>query len=314
MTNYQFIGVDVSKNKFDIALENRSSVFQMTKDGFKKFLYFLNKHTSNPWVCMEATGHYSELLADFLFENNVRVSVINPLQIKRHAQSKLVRNKNDILDAKIILSYGKQNELRPYSPRSKQQKELRDLTKLLNHLKDQSMQLKNLLDSTQGTVAKKLIKRAIKSAEKNIEMVLQNIESEISKDSDMSRNVELLNSIKGVGDLTAYKILGWIPDISNFENAKQFAAFTGVTPRQNQSGTFNGKTVITRMGNPSIRKALYMAALVAKRYNPHLRPFVDRLKVAGKSPKAIICAIMRKLAHIIFGILKHQKEFNPKLV
>jgi transposase len=314
MTNYQFIGVDVSKDKFDISLDKHSSVFQMNKEGFKKFITFLRKHTLNPWVCMEATGYYSEILADYLYAQKIRVSVINPLQIKRYAQSQLVRNKNDILDAKVIEDYGKLFQPRVYSPRSQQQKEIRDLVKLLDQLKGQSVQLKNQLSSTQGELAKKLIKKSIATLDKNIELVIQNIDSIIKKDPDLLQNINLLNTVKGIGDITSYKILGWIPDLSQFSSAKQFAAFIGVTPKQNQSGRYQGKTVISKTGNPALRKALYMAALVAKRFNEHLQPFVRRLKEANKAPKAIVCAVMRKLAHIIFGILKHQTEFNPKLV
>jgi transposase len=203
---------------------------------------------------------------------------------------------------------------RIYTPRSEQQKEVRDLVKLYESLSNQLGQLKNQFDSTQGTLAKKLLKNSIKSLERNIEKIKSTIDEYVKKNSELSKNVQLLTSIKGLGNLTAYKILGMIPDLALFRNAKQFAAFMGLTPRQYQSGKYQGRTVLSKTGSPAFRKAFYMAALVAKRFNTHLRPFVNRLEAANKSPKAIVCAVMRKLAHIVFGILKSQREFDHKLV
>ena len=128
---------------------------------------------------------------------------------------------------------------------------------------------------------------------------------------DMTGGYEFrLTSIKGVGKLTAYRVLALMPNVSCFQSAKQFAAYIGITPKQHQSGKFIGKTTISRLGDSRLRKALYMAALVAKRHNKGLAAFVLRLQQNGKTPKTIVCAVMRKLAHIIFGVLKSGMPFN----
>ncbi|HHF7368595.1 TPA: transposase, partial [Legionella bozemanae] len=101
MSAYEFVGVDIAKDKFDSALEinkhYKHAVFSNNKQGYKAFLKWLEHYTISPWVCMEATGHYSEGLADFLMEKGIRVSVVNPFQIKSFAKATLTRNKNDTL-------------------------------------------------------------------------------------------------------------------------------------------------------------------------------------------------------------------------
>jgi transposase len=180
-------------------------------------------------------------------------------------------------------------------------------------LKGQLIQFNNQLSSTQGNLAKKSLKKIIKSLEKQIKCIEKQIADLVSKNDELNEKLALVTSIKGIGNITAYKILAQIPDIHIFSKAKQFAAYLGVSPRQHQSGKFQGKTTISRIGDGRLRKALYMAALVAKRHNNALQPFVKRLEIKGKSPKSIICAVMRKLAHIIFGILKSHCPFDANL-
>ena len=314
MTHYQFVGVDVAKDKFDVALEInnkfRQECFSNDKKGYKAFSKWLDQHTTQPWVCMEATGHYSELIADYLVSVNIIVSVVNPLQIKSFARAKLSRNKTDQLDAKVIADYCKMMQPGTFMPRSDTQKELKELSNLLDMLKAQHTQLSNQLGSTQSETAKKAIRKFIASLEKEIKKVEGLIAEIIKRNKDLSQNLELITSIKGVGKLTAYKVLSHVPHMNNFKNGKQFAAFIGISPRQHQSGNFQGKTTISRLGNSVLRKSFYMAAMVAIRHNKNIEPFVARLRQNGKAPKVIICAVMRKLAHIIFGVIKNQRPFE----
>lgn len=318
MTDYQCVGVDVAKDKFDVAyfINNKSleKSFSNDKNGRQGFVKWLEKHTQTPWVCMEATGHYSELIADHLAQQSVRVSIVNPVQIKNYARVKLSRNKNDIVDARIIAEYCDKMQPRDFIARSEAQKELKDLTKLLDMLKAQLVQLQNQLESTQGKIAKQSLKKIIKVLELKIKAVEKQLADLIKKDGQLEHKTNLITSIKGVGKMTAYKILAGIPNIHIFQTAKQFAAHMGVSPKQHQSGKYMGRTTISRIGDSRLRKALYMAALSAKRYNEALQPFVKRLASNGKSPKSIVCAVMRKLAHLIFGILKHNRPFDPQLV
>ena len=317
MAIYQSVGVDVAKDKFDIAYsisnKYRHKCFSNSKTGRQEFLGWLEKNIQSPWVCMEATGHYSELIADLLAKYNIRVSIVNPLQIKSFARVKLSRNKNDIVDAQLISEYCEKMQPRTFTPRSNSQKELKDLIKLMDMLKGQLVQFNNQLSSTQGNLAKKSLQKIIKELEKKIKFIEKQIADLVSKNDKLSEKMSLITSIKGIGNITAYKILAQIPDIHIFSNAKQFAAYLGVSPKQHQSGKFQGKTTISRIGDGRLRKAIYMAALVAKRYNNALQPFVKRLELKGKPPKSVICAVMRKLTHLIFGILKNNRPFDAKL-
>jgi len=314
MSQNQFVGVDVAKDKFDVALEINNKYhqdcFSNDSKGYRAFSKWLGKYTSQPWICMEATGHYSELIADYLCSQQIKVSIVNPLQIKSFARAKLSRNKTDQLDAQMIAEYCEKMLPRTFEPRSKSHKELKDLSNLLDMLKDQHTQLSNQLHSVQSSSAKKAICKFIRTLENEIEKVDNLMAETIKSNQVLNENIKLITSIKGVGKFTAYKILSNVPDINNFKNAKQFAAFIGISPRQHQSGNYQGKTTISRLGNAALRKTFYMAGLVAKRFNKGLQPFVARLQKKGKAPKSIICAVMRKLAHIVFGVLKSRRPFD----
>lgn len=314
MTEHIFVGVDISKDKFDAAILKEGKyldkVFPNTLAGIKAFYQWINKHTTAAWVCMEATGCYGYKLADYLYQQKVNISVINPLKIKHYARAVFMRNKNDTVDARAIAQFGQ--AIRPYlyTPKSREQKELKDLVNLLHTLKMQLTQFTNQLHSVQGSMAKKAIKTYIKRIKKDIADLEHKMAELVKQDADFSEKLTLVTSIKGVGKLTAYQVLARIQSINQFENAKQFAAFIGVSPRQCQSGKYQGKTRMSCLGDAGLRKVLYMAAIVAKQHNAAIQPFVQRLAAKGKAPKAIIGAVMRKLAHWIFGVLKHNKPFD----
>lgn len=116
-----------------------------------------------------------------------------------------------------------------------------------------------------------------------------------------------------MGKTSAHKILANLPSLDQFGSAKELAAYMGVSPKQCESGKYRGKTRMSKIGSATLRNALYMPALSIKRHNKHLKPFVMRLEKAGLKPKAIVGALMRKLAHIIYGMFKHDQPFNPAL-
>lgn len=320
MSKYDFVGVDVSKGKFDVAIDtdkhSLGASFENNKAGFKRFMTWLSKHCGRVWVCLEATGCYSEKLAIFLVENAIRVSVVNPMQIKNYAKVILSRNKNDQLDAKIIASFAEKfsDRLRCFQPRTGAQKYLRDRVQLIDTLKKQQQQLKNQLDSIESPGVRKEYEQIIRSIEKRLTTLEEKINRRIEEDGELVITKQRLTSIVGIGEKSANRLLAYLPDIDLFKHAKQLAAYAGVSPKQRQSGTVSGKTKISKFGNAALRKALYMPALVAKNSNPHLKDFCRRLEKNGLSPKAIVVAVMRKLLHLIYGMLKHDQDFNPELV
>lgn len=316
MDQYDFVGVDIAKDKFDVVIlgdKKQHKIFANSITGFKSFVIWLKKQTALPWVCMEATGHYSEPLAEYLHQEMIRISMVNPLQIKHYSKALLTRNKNDKLDATIIAQYAQQMKPRAFVPRKEEQKSIREITQLLETLKKQLQALKNQEESTRTAAAQKALKKAILSLEKQIKALEEDLRKMINEDKNLSEAAKLLKSIKGIGEKSAYSILAYLPDLDYFDHAKQLAAYIGLSPRQYESGKMKGKTSLTCFGHARLRKILYMPALSAKRHNKALRPFVLRLEKNGLKPKAIVGAIMRKLAHLIFGILKHRKPFEAAL-
>ncbi len=142
----------------------------------------------------------------------------------------------------------------------------------------------------------------------------RHINDHIDRHPDLKRDAELLHSIPGIGKTTVAKVLAYAGDVRRFTNAKALAAFIGVTPRQRVSGSsVKGRTMMSRTGHADLRRALYMLDLAARRHNPVLKVFGDRLHAAGLAPKAVVGAVMRKLAHLIYGVIKSGHPFDVNL-
>lgn len=311
MESIQYIGVDVAKAKFDIAFQGKHKIFNSDKKGLNAFVKWIKNNTSNPWVCMESTSIYSTNIAEHLINMGIdQVTIANPMQVKHFCKAQLLRNKNDKIDAKAIETFANTMPTRKYRMRSDDKKEINDLAKLISTLKKQVTQLQNQLETTQGKLARKTIKQQIKYLKKQIQQLEKLAKHTIKKNPEMEQNHKLITSIPGAGNLTAIETIACVNNINSFKNAKQFAAFAGLSPQQKQSGNYNGKAAMSKIGNPRLRRVLYMASLSAMRYNSSIKPLVQRLKMQGKPTKLIMGAVMRKLAHLIFAVLKHQKPFQ----
>ena len=137
------------------------------------------------------------------------------------------------------------------------------------------------------------------------------IEDHIDRHPGLKRDAALITSIPGIGPTTVARILGHLGDIRRFKNAKALAAFLGMTPKHHTSGTsVKGRSVICRTGSTSLRAALYMPSMVACRFNPILQQFAERLRTTGLPMKAVICAVMHKLTHLIYGVIRTGKPFD----
>ena len=148
--------------------------------------------------------------------------------------------------------------------------------------------------------------------DEQIKQTKKAIQDHIDRDSELKRMQDLLTTIPGIGKLTASKLLGEIRNIVDFQSARQLAAYAGLTPRNFLSGTsVHKKTRLSKTGNTNLRKALYMPAIVAMKYNPIVRSFCTRLSQNGLLPMEVVGAAMRKLLHLVFGILKTGRPFDP---
>ena len=316
------VGIDVSKKKLDIALlvngKIKAKVVDNSTDGYELLLMWLSKSKVEKdalHVCMEATGIYYEPVALALHDAGVAVSVVNPACIKGFGHSENIRNKNDTADAGLIARYCAAMQPALWSPPPLEQRQLRAWSLRVQALKDIRQQEENRLEAntfTGMTDVAEHVKQHIAWLSAEIEKLEGDIDDHIDRHPGLKRDAELITSIPGIGATTVARILGQLGDIRRFDNAKAFAAFLGVTPKQRSSGTsIKGRTMMSRAGSMSMRAALYMPSLVACRHNPILRRFAQRLSATGMAKKAVIGAVMHKMTHLIYGVLHTGKPFDP---
>lgn len=317
MSEYEFVGVDVSKDKFDVFVQStqRHKCFTNSPAGFKAFLDWLDKMSClSAWVCMEATGNYSLALAEFIHAHNIKVSVVNPKQIKAFSQAKLMRNKTDKLDAKVIAQFCEAITPRVFSPKKPQQKQLAEYAALYYQLKKSIVQLKNGCHSATLKTTEKAFEKAIKPLEQQAEKLMKTMYDLVQQEPETAKLYHSIIEIKGIGAKSAILFLANLPDLSLFETPKQLIAYAGLNPRRRESGKYKGKTKLSKLGDPRLRNALHMAALSVKRSNEHFQTFVRRLEANGKTQMDIVIAITRKLFHIIFGMFKNNEPFIPEKI
>jgi transposase len=196
-------------------------------------------------------------------------------------------------------------------PPSPEIRSLRALVRRADSLIDMLTQEKNRLGTAHESVIP-LIKEHIEYLDREIEKVRCQIADLIDRDPNLKKKKELLASIPGIGKATIATILAELDDLGKFKHVRELVAFIGLAPKETLSGSsIKGKPRLCKTGHARLRKALYMPALVSIQYNPLMIAFYQRLKEKGKNGKVIVCAIMRKLVHIIFGVLKSGKKYDP---
>ena len=312
------LGIDVSKRKLDVALLMNEQVcyqiFDNTPSGYKGLLKWLTQQRAGcVHVCLEATGMYGEPVAEFMHLAGHTVSVVNPARIKAFAESQLVRNKTDRTDARVIAHFCLAQLPTSWSPPDPAMRELRTLVRQLDDLAAIRQQERNRLKSGVSLPsALSTLRRHIAFLDREIKAGELRIKNHVARHPELTRLVALLMSIPGIGHKSACKLIAEIQNMDLFDNPRQLAAYAGVTPRQYVSGSsIHRKARMSKKGNALLRSALFFPAMVAKRCNPVLRPFADRLSHAGKPPLSVTGAVMRKLLHIVFAVWKSGLPFDP---
>jgi len=316
-----YVGIDISKKTFDAGVLLKSAIsnkqFSNEESSFKEFLAWTKSFNDRILFCMEATGIYSLALAKYLCKHKHQVIVVNPLKTHAFFKMELSRNKTDKADAGAIAKYCKflddnnQVEKNLFQPKSKNFETLQFLVTRLEQLTKVKTQENNHLEAGVSTIVIKSVKRIVLLINKEIANVENDIQKLVDEDKQLKFNVELLVSINGIGKKTACAIIAYLGDISLFSNSKQVVSYAGLNPRIEQSGSSIDKTSLSKQGNKRLRKALYMPAISAKQYNPLMKKLYDRLLAKGKIKKVALCAVMRKLLVIAYGVLKSGKPFDP---
>ena len=317
-----FIGIDFSKNKFDVTvlsdIEQKrflQETFENEEKGYKSLLRWLPKQSAikrEAWLfCGEHTGLYRRGLSTFLFKRKLSMWLENPLQIKRSWGIK--RAKDDRIDALEIARYALRFADRrvDYKPKSKDVEAL----KLLFSYRSRLVKTRVALE-----VAAKEMRRVI-SRDETSRFIFEDSSSEIGRinkriaalekkmhqlimDGELKRSYLLICSIKGVGMMTAVAMIIHTGNFESFENARQLACYSGCAPFANQSGTVDKGTRISHLANKELKVLLTQCARCAARHNAEIQAYYQRKKAEGKKDSVVINNIRNKLVHRIFAVIK----------
>jgi transposase len=309
-------GVDISKDVFDVH-GSTSGHNQYKNDalGFKKFLKEL---PADCLVVMEATGYYHYRLAQFLYKNEVVVSVVNPLSVKRFIQMKLAKVKTDKSDAKAICNYCLINDVPLYNALTDVQSECLQLFRLLDCYIKHRTATKNKIhgEETLG-VPSKVVYRSLKRNKKHLDKEMASLEEKLLTlvKKDQQQQLTLLTSIPGIGMKTALFLIVATDGFSKFENASQLCSYVGITPTIRESGSsVRRRSRISKVGNKKLRNLLFLCSFNACKHNKACRELYERIVNKGKSKKLALIAVSNKLLKQCFAIAKSGRPYDQEFV
>lgn len=318
------IGIDISKASFDVSFQEKGEKFSFFKfenkaQGFKKFSNLIEE---GDHCIMEATGPYYLSLAHYLFEKGVKISVVNPLQVKHFVRMRMVKAKTDKKDAQMIAMYGQSEQPGLWHPDEKYVTQLQQNHTAIEGLQKQLTMLNNQLEAfSQIPDTDKEVMKALKSLQKTIRLKIATLEKrmlEIVK-KHYGATFNSLNTIPGIGPKTAIMLIAITNNFKKFNDIKKLSAYVGLAPRVYESGSsVKGKGHVTKMGNKYLRKLLYMCTWTAKKYNAQCKQMHERLSAKGKPEKVIKIAMANKLLRQAFAIGinlgQYEKNYQKILV
>jgi transposase len=325
----QNVGIDISKDDFKICFSVMSEFGKMTIKGsrtfsnnlrgFKEFLeWIINKRNSEKeiYFTMEATGVYHEGLAYFLYKKvDFKVVIVLPNQSKKYGQSLGEKSKTDKIDARILSQMGLERALRLWQPVSEDLLELKQLTRERDALVRSRTTAANHLHafSHQGKSNKHSISRTtqhIEFIDKQVKDIEKEIKTFVNQDDTLKRKLDFLTSIPGVALLTAATIVAETNGFASFTSIKQLTSYAGLDVKIAESGTWKGKSRISKCGNSHIRKALYMSSLSNTQHDERNKQFYERLKENKKLPMVALVAVQRKMLGLMFSLWKNETIYD----
>jgi transposase len=297
-----YTGLDIAKLNLQLHLAGRIHDLPNTAAGHCRLLKLLTAHVGAHVVC-EATGGYERAVVAALHAAKVPISVLNPARVRHFARATGQRAKTDDIDAAVLSAYGQALQPKPTAPRTEQEQQLAELVRrrvqVLEILVAQRQQVERLTVPALRRQAQSLVRRLERDVA-HIEAQLQALRTQAAT---LNARVQKLEAITGVGAITALGVLAELPELGTL-NRRQAAALAGLAPHPRESGQWHGRRSIGG-GRAPVRRALYMAALVAAHANHHLKEFYQRLRATGKPAKVALTAVMRKLIVLMNHILKN---------
>jgi transposase len=308
-----FLGIDVSKASLDVHFsDGRAALGKLDNRGvsIKRFVAQLSK---NPPVltALEATGGYENAVLHALLDAGVSVVRVNPLRVRRFAQSRGQQAKNDALDARVLADFARVNvdRLRPMARLSDTARMLKELVARRRQLVEQCTANKSQQEHAGFPQVRKSIRATLRHLQGQIAAVEALIQEQIDQDADLRHRQEILLTVKGVGLAVSRVLVSELPELGNLDR-RLIASLVGVAPFEEQSGTVNKERHI-RGGRATVRAALYMATLVATRRDPVIKAYYEHLKGRGKPKKVALVACMRKRLNYLTSLLSKKSEMPP---
>jgi transposase len=297
-----YAGLDIAKLNLQLHLAGRLHDLPNTSAGHRRLLKLLAAQPGVHVVC-EATGGYEREVVAALQAAGLAVSVLNPARVRHFARATGQRAKTDQIDAGVLSAYGQALQPKPTVPRTEQEQQLAELVRrrgqVLEILVAQRQQAERLTVPGLRRQAQSLVRRL----ERDLVQLEAQLKALRTQATALAYRVQKLEAITGVGTLTALGVLAELPELGTL-NRRQAAALAGLAPHPRESGQWHGRRSIGG-GRAPVRRALYMAALVAARSNRQLKEFYQRLRAAGKPAKVALTAVMRKLIVLMNHILKN---------
>jgi transposase len=319
-----YIGIDVSKAKLDCSLltdatnnKRKSKVVVNSMTGISDLLVWTNKQqvTNNELhAILEGTGVYHEQAAQALHDAGVQVSIVNPAQVRNFTFGLGIRNKTDDMDSFVLARYGLLVQPKTWNPPSQEARILQALLKrreaIAQDIKRENNRLEKADSTDTPTMCRKSIIDSIQFLKEQLIKIQKDIDDHTNKHAKFKEDLELLQSIPAVGPQVSNHLLAIVHN-HHFENADKLTAYLGLVPVQRQSGSsILGRSCISKAGPPHMRAILYMASVSAIRFNPHIKALYLRLLERGKSKRSALCAAMKKLVQLCFGVLKTRQSYQ----
>ena len=304
-----FVGIDVSKDHLDVAVRPTGEAWQVSYDsqGISDLVGRL-RELAPQLVVLEATGGMELAVAGELAAANLPVVVANPRHVRDFARASGKLAKTDSLDAQVLAHFAEALQPEPRALPDADTQELGALVARRRQLVEMITAEKNRIRTATQRIRPN-VQQHIRWLEENLEDLDQDLDDFIRSSPMWKDKEHLLRSTPGVGPVLSMTLLSGLPELGAL-NRGEIAALVGVAPFNRDSGTLRGKRTVWG-GRSQVRAALYMAALVATRYNPVLRDFYQRLCAAGKPKKVALTACMRKLLTILNVMVRDNRHWNP---
>jgi transposase len=305
-----YVGIDVSKARLDVALLPSGESFAVGNDeeGFDELLGRLEGPSDSALVVLEASGGFERPLAAALAASGIAVCVLNPRQTRDFARATGKLAKTDRLDAKALARFAEAVRPTPRTLPDAEAKEFRSILARRRQLIQMMTAEKNRLSATSSEAVARRIQAHVRWLEKELSRTDRDLDETIENSPTLKENEALLRSVPGVGPVLCRTLLAELPELGSL-SPRELSALVGVAPLNRDSGTLRGRRAVWG-GRGRVREALYMGALIASRFNPHIKGFYERLVEAGKPKKVALVACMRKLLTILNAVMRERTPWR----